>query len=116
MRKRAFFNVRYKDKEGQKPDTTPLWFTDERFEVKPIDYNNNYLYTDSDVDRWNAPPPVSWQNSGKPRGLVPGDGKEVKNLVKNDSKVFDDEDDVVKSLNKQEKIIEQVKKAIITGG
>jgi len=117
MKKSSFFGARNQDEdkeEGQQPSTSPLFHTEERFEEKPVDYSNNYLYTDEDVDRWNTPPPVGWQNSGKPRGIVPNDGKEFNSLVKGDGKVFD-EDNVIRSLNNQEKIIDHVIKAMNGG-
>jgi len=111
--KNAFFNVRYKDKGGQKPDQTPLWDVDERFEEKPVDYRSNYLYTDEFVDRWNSPPAGTYEQAGVPKGKVPGDGKEYKKLYEEDKRVF--EPDVIRSLNKQDNMVEEIKKAMIGG-
>jgi len=109
MRNLAFFNVRYKDEEGQQPDVSPLWETGERFEEQPVDYNN-YLYTDENADRWNSGnDPV--QKDGQPKGVDRLNNKELKTLNK---KVFNDEDSI-DSFNKQENIIDKVKSAL-TGG
>ena len=109
--KLAFFNVRYKDREGQQPKRYELWDVRDQFKESPIKLDNNYLYEDENVDRWNSGADPN-QRDGQPKGIDPYEG-EVQKTLDNDVDFLDE--DVISSFNKKEYIIDQVKKAL-TGG
>jgi len=113
MKLLAFYNVRHKDEGGQQADVTPLWDVADRFKVPPVRIDNNYLYTDEWVDAWNTREDPN-QRDGQPKGVNPTDGTIQKTFDKEDKDTVFDED-VIKSFNKQEHIISQIKIAL-TGG
>lgn len=103
----AFFNSRYKDEGGQKSDNFPLWDVNDRFDVQPIKYDDNYLYTDEYADRWNMPINPN-DVSGQPKGI-----QSDKPVNKLDVQV-PDELDVIDSLDK-EALVQDVKKKLMGG-
>lgn len=108
--KKAFNNDKYKDHPEQESSQRTFLLSDPnvRFEEKPVKYDKNYLYEDENVDRWNARNDPN-QKLGQPKGYNPEEHKEQKTLD-TDTKVFDD-DDILKSFNKQENIIQAVIKS-----
>jgi hypothetical protein len=85
-----------------------------RFEEKPIITDANYLYTDVNADRFNAPQVDSGQEHGQPRG-IDADIKPVEDL---NSDISTDEagkfyDPVlIKSFSNEEKLIEDIKREL----
>jgi hypothetical protein len=73
MKKRSSYygNVLQRDKPLLGDEDT-FWTTPggvNRFEEKPIRTDDNYLYTDINADRFNAPRVDSQQEHGQPRGM-----------------------------------------------
>lgn len=117
MIRSAFNNVLYKDGPHLDDEDTfycaDIPMPNQRIEEKPINIDSNYLYTDEDADRFNAP--VSGEQHGQPRGIYPQLGP-VKNFessaTDSDKEVF--VDDFIKSSNNEDNLVNEIIK--ILGG
>lgn len=105
----AFNNDRYKDHPEQESSSKTFLledrnerFQNDRFQEEPVKYDKGYLYTDENVDRWNAGNDPD-QKFGQPKGYDPKEHKE-QNTFDSNTKIFDD-NNTLKSFNKQESII-----------
>lgn len=112
----AFNNVRYKDLLDQEdPEISQLFDESGAERVKPGALGlekNNYLYNDSNVDRYNSWIDVDQQH-GQPKGVAPDLGPV--DDFSDDKKVFDE--DEVTSFIRQSKIIDYIiKKSEVSNG
>lgn len=120
MKKLSFNNSRYKD-QGHLVEEDTFWLMpkgEERIQLGPLGLdNNNYLYDDTQADRFNAGPSDPNQRHGQPRGYDPVSKEPVKDF---DSDISADEankffvDDLVSSFANEDKLIDDIKQE--TGG
>lgn len=120
MKKNSFNNGFFQDSPHLQGEDM-FWSNDvprvnDRFTGKPVSIEDNYLYTDENVDRYNAGKDYS-QRIGQPKGVDKTNGVSVnqfKSPEQSDqiTKVF--VGDLITSFNNEEKIISDITKD--TGG
>jgi hypothetical protein len=113
---KSFNNERYKDK-GHLQDEDTFWSEElppqsERFEEKPVRTEGNYLYTDENVDRFNAGKDYDQQH-GQPKGVDKtrkGPFERFESSTSSDQakRVF--EDNLISTFNNGEKIVSDILK------
>lgn len=116
IKRKSFNNVRYKD-NGHLHDEDTFWSDElppqsERFEEKPVRIEDNYLYTDENVDRFNAGKDFG-QRHGQPKGVDKtrqGPVERFESSTSSDQakRVF--EDDLISTFNNGEKIVSDILK------
>jgi hypothetical protein len=116
IKRKSFNNIRYKD-QGHLHDEDTFWSEElplqsERFEEKPVRTEGNYLYTDENVDRFNAGKDYNQQH-GQPKGVdttskLPFERFESNTSSDQAKRVF--EDDLISSFNNGEKLISDILK------
>jgi hypothetical protein len=115
MKKRSSYygNVLQRD-DPKLGDEDVFWSSPgnvDRFQEKSINTDSNYLYTDVNADRFNAPRVDFEQEQGQPKGVSPKTGP----LEDLESSITADEagelyDPVLKSFSNDEKIIDDIKR------
>jgi hypothetical protein len=116
LKKLSFNNELYKDK-GHLADEDTMWSNDmprqqDRFKQDHTEIKDNYLYTDENVDRYNAGKDFS-QEHGQPKGVdltskSPLERFESSTTADNAKRVFSD--NLISSFNNGEQIISDVVK------